>query len=92
MEIVILLSRFSLSLLSFLSGQIPNAPERRERQSEMLRRMAMDLERVRKQRVPVGRLIGKGRTVREMGTFLEKFHGGKRRRVNVQVNILICDI
>ena len=66
-----------VTLLSLLFPFWTNAECPGEGQSEMLRRMAMDLERVRKQRVPLGRLIGEGRKdhQRLMGTFLDKFHG-----------------
>ena len=70
---------YSVVTLLSLSSLFPfwtNAECPGEGQSEMLRRMAMDLERVRKQRVPMGRLIGGGRRDhRLMGTFLDKFHG-----------------
>ena len=70
---------YSVVTLLSLSSLFPfwtNAECPGEGQSEMLRRMAMDSERVRKQRVPMGRLIGEGRRDhRLMGTFLDKFHG-----------------
>ena len=67
----------TLLALSSLFSFWTNAECPGEGQSEMLRRMAMDLERVRKQRVPMGRLIGHGGRDhhRLMGTFLDKFHG-----------------
>ena len=49
------------SVVTLLSPLFPfwtNAECPGEGQSEMLRRMAMDSERVRKQRVPMGQLIG----------------------------------